>query len=117
MASCNGEPFGDRDVVGRDVRECARRPVPDAGARVRTTAFHGLDNIGVRKPATSRRRRSPLFFAADRTIAGPPMSICSMHPSKSAPERNRLGETDKKVADQQIERLNAEVGQLLSVRI
>jgi hypothetical protein len=54
------------------------------------------------------------FFAAARTIAGPPMSICSTHSSAWRPTR-RLGERVE-VADEQVERRDAEVVELGNVR-
>jgi hypothetical protein len=54
------------------------------------------------------------FFAAARTMEGPPMSICSTHSSKSAAGGDGLGERVQ-VAHHQIERLDAELGELFDV--
>ena len=56
------------------------------------------------------------FLAAARTIDGPPMSICSTHSSGAAPEATVCGERVE-VGDDQVERLDAEVGELLDVGV
>ena len=54
------------------------------------------------------------FFADARTMAGPPMSICSTAASGSAPGRDRLGERVE-VHDDELEGLDAELGELALV--
>ena len=54
------------------------------------------------------------FFAAARTIDGPPMSICSTHSSCDAPEATVCGERVE-VHHDEVERLDAELRELLLV--
>ncbi len=54
------------------------------------------------------------FFAAARTIDGPPMSICSMHSSGAAPDAT-VSRERVQVDDHQLERGDAELGELALV--
>ena len=54
------------------------------------------------------------FLAAARTIDGPPMSICSTH-SSGAGARGDGGRERVEVDDDELERLDAEVGELRDV--
>ena len=56
------------------------------------------------------------FFAAARTIEGPPMSICSTHSSGEAPETTVCGERVE-VGDDEVERLDPELRELGDVGV
>ena len=109
------EPAGDRRVVGGRVRE--RRGGEATGAS-RARALRA-PRISVDDGAVARRDPRPRptdskFFAAARTIAGPPMSIFSITSSKPAPERHGLAERVE-VHDHEVERLDPLLRELLHV--
>ena len=120
----------------------AGKPVPvgGVGEHVAHPGRHGTSYVAVctnasaasrwrcveREAAGARRRRARRrtasgevtiatdgwFLAAARTIDGPPMSICSTHSSGVAPEATVCGERVE-VGDHEVERLDAELGELL----
>ena len=105
-----GAPAGDRDVVLGDVGERLARRAAGAGpgsARPRP-APRATNGYAAGEVTTATLA---WFLAAARTIAGPPMSICSTHSRASA--RRRRWRERVQVADQQVERLDAQLGQLV----
>jgi hypothetical protein len=76
------EPGGDGAVVRGGVREGARGELAALGERGAPGAER-LDDRGVGETAMATFAK---FFAEARTIAGPPMSICSTTASPTAPE-------------------------------
>ena len=114
VTSC-GEPLGHRDVVRRRVRERrGREPLP-----LRQREPHRPTPPPARSSYWSGEVTIATlgwFFAAARTIDGPPMSICSMHSSASRTGCGRLGERVE-VGHHEVERLDAELRELRAVRL
>ena len=91
---------------------CAGRPGSPAGGAARRSS---------RRRASRRPRRScrgstttatlGWFFAAARTMVGPPMSICSTHSSGARAGRDGVGE-GVEVDDDEVERRDAELVEL-----
>ena len=75
-------------------------------------------STGVEQPAVALGSTTTAtlswFFAAARTIAGPPMSICSTHSSGVAPEATVGGERVE-VGHEQVERGDAQLVELRAV--
>ncbi len=85
----------------------AARSKPPSFTAARTSAYRS----GLVTTATEG-----WFLAAARTIDGPPMSICSTHSSGEAPEATVSPERVE-VDDDQVERLHAQLGELLAVAV
>ena len=100
----------------RRTSRCARtprRPAAGAASRVKPPSPTAASTSSY-APGEVTIATDGWFFAAARTIDGPPMSICSTHSSGGGARAHGLGERVE-VGDDQVERLDAEVGELLHV--